>query len=102
MLSRERHKELFVAACEGGISYWGEVLDYDPSKCTASVWEEVSLDTTTSSYHDLDLEVIARGVERLRVSEYPWHYADIITSNDDAATADAVVQMGLFGDIHYG
>lgn len=31
-----------------------------------------------------------------------WHYANIVTENYDASTADVVLQLGMFGDVIFG
>jgi hypothetical protein len=34
--------------------------------------------------------------------DYPHHFDDLIQQNDDAHTADAFLQLSLFGDVIYG
>lgn len=54
-----------------------------------------------SKYFNLDLSVIQKGLE-VMAEKYPEHFADIMSGNDDSATADVLIQCALFGEIIYG
>ncbi len=49
----------------------------------------------------LDLASIARGLEVMATKE-PRHFADLVSENDDAETADVFVQCCVLGEVVYG
>ena len=49
----------------------------------------------------MDLESIQRGIDVMS-SEYPRHWADFMSENDDAITADVFIQCCVFGESPYG
>ena len=48
-----------------------------------------------------NLENIKRG-EEIMLKEYPKHFANILSENDDAETADVWFQLVVLGEIVYG
>lgn len=51
--------------------------------------------------YPVNLKMLKKGLERM-ASEYPKHYADIVNNNDDADTADVLLQLATLGEIKYG
>lgn len=49
----------------------------------------------------LDFKAIERGI-RVMASDYPRHWADFRSQNDDAQTGDVFIQCCLFGEVIYG
>ncbi len=49
----------------------------------------------------LNRESVERGLQVL-ASKYPRHFGDMMSENDDAYTADALIQCAVFGDIIFG
>ena len=58
-------------------------------------------DAEAGEKHVLDLKAIKRGV-KVMSEDYPRHWADFRTQNDDAITADVFVQCCIFGETVYG
>jgi hypothetical protein len=48
----------------------------------------------------LDLKSIRRGLEDL-ATKYPRHFADLVNEDNDAITADVLLQCCLFGELIY-
>jgi len=48
----------------------------------------------------LDVDAVERGL-KIMSEKYPNHMTDLVTENDDAMTADALLQCCLFGDFKY-
>jgi hypothetical protein len=51
--------------------------------------------------HRVDGETIMRGFALLAL-KFPRHLALVLDGEDDATTADLVVQLGVFGEVRYG
>lgn len=49
----------------------------------------------------LNIEALQYGTE-LMAKKYPRHFADMMSEDDDIETADALIQLSLFGDLVYG
>jgi len=49
----------------------------------------------------LDLDACKRGLQ-VMAEEYPRHFADFMSENEDAETADVWLQCCLFGEVVYG
>jgi hypothetical protein len=78
----------------------GVSLDYFAPLVGGS-WEVVEYDDDTETKHVLDGDVLARGMKCFIDTE-PGHFADFISEQDDASTADAFLQCCLFGKQVYG
>lgn len=68
---------------------------------TYTVKEFDESDDKVIARYPLNLKTLKKGLEKL-ASEYPRHWADIVNDNDDADTADAVLQLSTIGTIKYG
>jgi len=51
--------------------------------------------------YTLDFKAVEKGLQAMALG-YRRHYADFITGNDDATTADVFLQCCLFGEAIYG
>jgi hypothetical protein len=121
-INRERRLDMLVGALEGGSNYWcifGEEASIiigrvSPSNGVDSFAERLlkTLEAGESvPVHDaedetvllgtLSLETIERG-EQLMYDNFPNHFADILSENDDAITADIYFQYAVLGEIVYG
>lgn len=60
------------------------------------VWEQEE-----DKRHEFGLEQIRKGLD-IMARDFPKHFGDIISENDDAITADVLVQCGIFGEVKYG
>lgn len=49
----------------------------------------------------VSLKTLKKGLQKL-AAEYPKHFADIVNDNDDADTADALLQLATLGELRYG
>lgn len=52
-------------------------------------------------WHRLDLEAIERGLE-IMARDYPRHFSDFRSENEDAITGDVFLQCALLGEVVYG
>ena len=117
---------IFVTALEGGIGYWSTATSYKWSNedgddllgFHADIFEteEVDEDEEDAAIptRRIDAQVVARGLIALATSKKgPFRdlcirillggqTADDALGECDADAADAIVQMGLFGEIVYG
>lgn len=116
--------DLFVTALEGGIGYWSECSEYrwslDDGKEDLSgfraVIENMVEEELPAAVIDRDVMVKGLSLAYKAAERYPGVYAldDVGLAWDtgnatllgaidfDADTADAVVQLGLFGEVRYG
>lgn len=49
----------------------------------------------------VNLKTLAKGLQ-LMARKYPKHFSDIINDNDDADTADILLQLSTIGELKYG
>lgn len=101
-------QDLFVTAVEGGINYWTEEITVTYSSYSATLVLEDQPDPLI-----LDLDVLARGIERVKAAEDAT--GQVATLRDrlldagddpeldyDADDADIIVQYGFFEEVVYG
>jgi len=114
-VSNQQIADQLITAFEGGINYWcrnvrvmrddgvrlsdNDIMDRpdDLERCTIEVYEiDGGIEPRTLKYADFKpgLEVMAK--------DYPEHFANLITDNGDADTADIFMQCCLFGEVIYG
>ncbi|MFI5402433.1 MAG: hypothetical protein ACHQ1G_05810 [Planctomycetota bacterium] len=110
-VEEQRLRDLLCSAVEGGSNYWAsfsddertDKLDYisvrvkvteEPVKCKAGI-------VRTKLVRASDL---IRGLERMAADSpgMRQHLGDFLAENDDADTADVVLQMTLFGEVVFG
>jgi len=128
-VSEERVRDLLVSAFEGGSNYWYMIERHDYGKYTEKDFEtggefynpeypgmdhyllpfvpgcgliiSDSVDDERKDEHRLDRESILKGLT-LMEQNWPRHWGNFVTENDDAETADVFLQLCLLGDIVYG
>lgn len=114
--------DIFSTACEGGINYWCDVNAYRWSdgagQSDLTGFRAVIVDEDGTE-HVIDRSVILKGLrlatDKAVTDKHPGVYALRDTGlayryggerledlDYDADTADAIVQLGLFGEIIYG
>lgn len=128
-VTEDRIKGLLCCAFEGGSNYWCKVTGYEfgnsgltydnfregGSQQGEDYWHPCQLiplvegcavliedsEAFTHETFRLDKEAIAKGLT-LMATNYPKHWADFISENDDAETGDVFLQLCLFGEIKFG
>lgn len=111
-LPDQRIEDLLINAFECGCSYWldsavpltlGQRLDY-----TAVVAGTQELECALNDPEDvkgglpiLNREQLLKGLQ-LMAEKAPRHFANILSEDDDAETADVFLQFVLIGEIMYG
>jgi hypothetical protein len=131
-ISTERIKDLLCAAFEGGINDWAaiSVAQKEIDKVKAEYYHEVPALGGKITFYDkeevadlvlgmetatplgiLDLESIKNALQAMangedlegtKIEHLKDHFNDFITENEDAETADVVVQIAVMGKIVYG
>jgi len=112
-LSDERIRDILVTAFEGGSNHWVDVFEYiNPDKievenniydlpfiegCGVVVCD--AEDITEKGI--LNRESIKKGL-KIMTDRFSWHLEDIIKGNEDANTADVLLQCAVWGDIVFG
>jgi len=121
---KELLHDIFVTALEGGIGYWSVAKSYRWSKGAATIERKLEADldnfkaVIVSSEGDwpgekvIDAAVIARGMNKIMsgalsgnktLTKKVWKSIEDPENADfDALDADAIVQIGLFGELVYG
>lgn len=51
--------------------------------------------------YPVNLKTLKIGLQKM-ATEYPKHFADIVNDNDDADTADVLLQLSTIGELRYG
>lgn len=121
--SKERLALLLMCGLEGGINYWGEIVDYvtpeEPVKYAAKALPSLKLglvkhadfplcaggalvirECHSGEEHRLDLAAIERGLACFgKVS--PKHFGQFLAGHEDTETGDLFVQACLLGESKY-
>ena len=90
----------------GPKDYWPRycVISFVPG-CAVLVYEQPETEEKARDTHYkplvLDERALARGMARV-ASQRPHEFAEIVSGDHDASTADVFLQMCLLGDIVYG
>lgn len=129
-ITLETTRNLLVSALEGGINYWGCLQECKfPPNTTREDFEEggsravtdtlghvwhpayvlptikdggiVICDKEDDNHHTLTREKLLNGFD-IMAQKYPKQFNDIVIENDDAETADTLIQCALFGETIYG
>lgn len=121
-ITDQRREDMLVGALEGGSNYWCFLSDKACDIITkystpptyhigvGIMWKAIQAGETIPIHDnedrktkigELDLEAIKKG-EELMLKEQPEHFANIISENDDAETADVWFQYCVLGGIVYG
>lgn len=81
--------------CTRGCDYWAE---FDGVKVRVRI--DDSAEHAGKKYVLTDSR-LRRGMQLMAI-KYPRHFADYLAENDDAETADVLVQLACFGELIYG
>jgi hypothetical protein len=115
-VSDERIADLLTTATEGACGYWCSVVRYENPDNETVEFKHVELPLTAKGAviciessdgppegpeWRLDRAAVERGL-RLMAEKEPRHWADFVSEQDDADTADAFLQLALLGEIVYG
>jgi hypothetical protein len=117
-LDDETLADVLTSALEGGIGYWGTIVQFiKPEKLAFRsdakvIYRHIDypmnegggivIAVEDDGKYTLDLEALKRGVKIMH-EKYTRHYADMVSEcNADATTGDVLVQCALFGEIVYG
>ena len=107
-------KDILITAIEGGITYWAEVLSYEPDYGEATVY-----DVGEELIYPITLDIIEKGITILTTGENAGksfclggmdYWQQFLLANltngehgdYDADIADNIVQAGTMGEIVYG
>lgn len=120
----EQIVSLLVGAIEGGINYWAQSADYKGRKPIGDAasydwyaevdfllspgWKfKLSYDLEEGKEGDskgrclINLTKVRQGLRSMALND-PKHFADLISENADATTADVFMQHIVFGKVIYG
>ena len=124
-ITNETIIDLLTVAFEGGSDYWlsddifltygsGKTLeDYklDGRPCwyllpvfdgyVSFTWKNDDHLDMGDNTHDLDRIDLLNALETLE-KQWPGHFADIVEGQDDAETADLVLQLAVLGEVTFG
>lgn len=127
-ITDEQIKNLLCSAFEGGANYWYQIEKYQFGKTglkyadfkqggkmqnPENYWHPCQLvpladgcsivinDLEGGNRHILDRSAINTGIAAF-AEKCPNHFADLLSENDDAITADCFLQCCLFGEVIYG
>lgn len=115
--TNERRLDLLVGALEGGSNYWYYIDDAKNiiNESTGETFcdkmfnailagktiEIQDIENENDKLGEINLASISKG-EKLMLEYQPKHYADIVSENDDAITADVWFQYCVLGELIYG
>jgi hypothetical protein len=126
IISNKRLRDLLVNALEGGSNYWIEEIN--PELKAGSTLKDFceggkeqpeddyfhwsQLVPTTPGHSllvkpeeffpvALNLKALRQGAN-IMATNWPRHWANVLTENDDAETGDVLLQCAVFGDIIFG
>lgn len=104
----EMMKDLMTGAIEGGSNYWYCILKHNKEEVEAVYLCEVPFidggfliiadSENTEEQVKIDKDKILEGWKLFK-ENYQSHYADVLSDNDDASTADVFFQLVCWGDI---
>ena len=113
-ISDEILLNLLCSAFEGGSNYWyTDVAEHtDPTHAddeNCHHWAEwnpvyggsIVVTDEEGEKHLIDRAALQRGMQ-IMVQNYPQHFDNVITGDDDAETGDVFLQCCCFGEIVYG
>lgn len=116
-ITRQRVADLLCSAVEGGSGYWANFLKAQQNATFDYLSVELE-DTDTEKTYVVNLRRMHVGLmnlaDRATGRTKPtksWHFSakaaarhlnDFLTENDDASTADVVLQFAIFNEVLYG
>jgi hypothetical protein len=111
-ITQEKIEDLLCGAFEGGSTYWAyyKVSKKDKETVGAEYSFEVATRGGSIDIYDvengellgvLNEDSIKKGLQ-LMADKYSNHFKNIINNNDDAETADVLMQLSVIGKITFG
>lgn len=109
-LDRQRVVDTLINALEGGSHYWIEMYKFNSNGNIEHVLKEVmkgekTLTVTENDRKEDSFEVTSKTIEAAlqdMANRYPWHFKNLVDENDDAETADVLLQLAALKEIVYG
>ncbi len=113
-LSDEAVKDILVIAAEGGINYWciGMLHRYPRESRQFKVREQEPSEGDACKEFDITADTVKRGITAILTKPYKTdvrmvlEVLHMLVEDDagviDADGADAIIQMGCFGELVYG
>lgn len=104
----QRFRDLLCSAIEGGSNYWADFDKFertDLDYISVRVAEQEPSSGNLRKRKTLRAEHLVEGLQLLAAAPFPsalTHLHNFLNENDDAETADVVLQMTMFGDLIYG
>ena len=104
-VSLERLANIVYSMAQGS-SYWCKYagdLGYEKTVEELYAGQIIKLEDfeDEKARYTLTLPKLKRGLT-VMAKKFPRHFADFLTENDDADTADVLLQCALFGEVVYG
>lgn len=93
--------DLMTTAVEGGINYWGAVIDLNrDSDLNVLNFEVTDFEGEEAYTYSVDSIAMLNALQAL-IKAYPWR-VKMLDGDYDAEDADCVVQFACFGELVYG
>lgn len=110
-ISDERLLDVFTSACEGGINYWCQTVT--PGKDdkrlvdggTVLFHQRADVGSAEPIVREFSFATMRQAIGEMLVADnraIRRHAGDFLAENDDATTADVIVQWTIFGTVIYG
>lgn len=127
LIPESRVADLICAGMEGGIGYWGRIVEYIEPK---EIWKgngwsdaifphihypmsdggalvicdaEFDPDDENTERWRFDRKAISRGLRRMATDpRYMHHFANFMDENEDAITGDVFIQLCCMGEVVFG
>jgi len=110
-LDRQRVVDTFINALEGGSNYWltsyslGSGED-DSEKELQGILNGIGGMLVKENDRDEKSHVVTvKDIEAAlqdMANRYPWHFKNLVDENDDAETADVLLQLAALKEVVYG
>ncbi|MEM0953306.1 MAG: hypothetical protein AAGI24_04120 [Pseudomonadota bacterium] len=95
---------LLTNAIEDASKYWIQAIESDgtghPATELALNSKDMSVQDFDSKWYPINRHRLTRTLDLMQ-RNYPKHWNDLTTGNDDAETADVFLQLAAFGEITY-
>lgn len=104
-IEQARLTDVVYSMAEGS-GYWCKYagdLGYESTVLELLAGKTVKLEDfeDAEARYTLTLPKLKRGLKVMAL-DFPKHFLDILTENDDSDTADVLLQCSLFGEVIYG
>lgn len=121
-ISNQRREDMIVGALEGGSNYWyflpdtavKAIKDATPEMkkepLSIRMWKAIDkgatiqifdADNESEKLGEINLSSVEKG-EQIMADQHPYHFANLISENDDATTADVWFQCCVLSEVVYG